>query len=88
LAADARVGQAGPVIDDGEYPAFVLDAEPGVGDGGEPLLHLSVTILSGAHRGAVLEVTAARMARTAIDVIGMPATLVVLDGEPSLTIDD
>ncbi|HSL57773.1 MAG TPA: DUF669 domain-containing protein [Acidimicrobiales bacterium] len=75
------------MIDDGEYQAFIVDAEEGVDDGGDELLHLSVTILNGVHKGEVVEMTAARLGRTSIDVMGMPGTLVVTDGRPRLTID-
>jgi len=76
------------VIDDGDYQACVVDAEEGVDDDGHELIHLSVTILNGAYKGEVVEMTAARLGRTSIDVMGMPATLVVADGRPRLTIDD
>lgn len=75
------------MIEDGEYQAFIVDAEEGRADDGTELLHLSVTILNGPHKGEVVEMAAQRLGRTGIDVMGMPATLVVADGAPRLTID-
>jgi hypothetical protein len=51
-------------------------------------LHLSVTILTGEHKGEVVDLAAVGLGLTIIDLIGMPATLTVVDGAPSLTIDD
>jgi hypothetical protein len=76
------------MITDGSYPAFIIDAEDGRADDGTELLHLSVTILTGEHKGEVVELSAVGLGLTIIDVIGMPATLTVVDGAPSLTIDD
>lgn len=77
-----------PLLPDGTYHAFVVDAEEGMADDGTELMHLSVTILTGAHKGAVLDLTAERLGRTSIDVMGMPATLTVEGGTPRLEIDD
>jgi hypothetical protein len=76
------------MIDDGTYDAFIVDAEEGIGDDGTELMHLSVTILSGTRRGDVVDIAAVRLGRSSIDLIGMPATLTVTDGAPSLSIDD
>lgn len=83
----AGAGQPGRVIEDGEYQAFIVDAEEGRADDGAELLHLSVTILNGPRKGEVVELAAERLGRTSIDVMGMPATLVVAEGRPALTID-
>jgi hypothetical protein len=76
------------MIDDGTYDAFIVDAEEGIDDDGTELMHLSVTILSGPLRGDVVDIAAVRLGRSSIDLIGMPATLTVTDGAPSLSIDD
>jgi hypothetical protein len=76
------------MLPDGTYHAFIVDAEEGVADDGAELLHLAITVLTGEHKGEVLDLTAARLGRTSIDVIGMPATLTVADGTPHLEIDD
>jgi hypothetical protein len=77
-----------PMLPDGTYHAFIVDAEEGVADDGTERLHLAVTILNGEHKGEVLDLTAEGMGRTSIDVMGMPATLVVAGGIPRLTVDD
>jgi hypothetical protein len=77
-----------PLLPDGTYHAFIVDAEEGIADDGTDRLHLSVTILNGEHKGEVLDLTAEGMGRTSIDVLGMPATLVVDRGTPRLTVDD
>lgn len=76
------------MIDDGTYDAFIVDAEEGIGDDGTELMHLSVTILAGPLRGDVVDIAAVRLGRSSIDLIGMPATLTVTDGAPSLSIDE
>jgi len=76
------------MIPDGIYDAFVVDAEPGVADDGTPHMHLELTILAGEHKGNMLTVTAVGLAGTEIDLMGMPATLTVADGQPSIRIDD
>lgn len=75
-------------LPDGTYDAFIVDAEEGLTDDGQPLMHLSVTILTGAHKGDVLDITAEHMDRDSIDLLGMPATLTVVDGSPRLDVDD
>jgi hypothetical protein len=77
-----------PVLPDGTYPAFVVDAEEDI-EATEPVVvHLSVTILTGEHKGEVVDLSATHLDRSSIDLIGMPATLTVSDGVPSLEIDD
>ena len=77
-------------LPDGRYDAFVVDAtERPLTDGsGAPAIDLELTILSGAHKGEVVSVTAAGLTGSEIDLLGMPATLTVLDGRPLVDIDD
>jgi hypothetical protein len=77
----------GTVIPDGTYDAFVIDAEPGMADDGRDQMHLDLTILSGEQKGNVVSVTASGLLGTAIDLMGMPATLTVAGGRPSVQID-
>jgi hypothetical protein len=74
-------------LPDGTYDAFVVDAEEGLSDAGLPLMHLSVTILTGEHKGDVIDLTAEHLRHDSIDLLGMPATLTVTDGTPHLEID-
>jgi hypothetical protein len=77
---------AGIGVNDGTYDVFVIDAEI-EGDGASRVAHLDLTIIAGEHKGEVLSVAAAGMAGDEFELIGMPATLVVTDGAPSVTID-
>jgi hypothetical protein len=75
------------VIPDGTYDAFVVDAEPGVAEDGTGHMHLELTILAGDHKGEMLGVTAVGLVGDEIDLLGMPATLTVADGQPTVRID-
>jgi hypothetical protein len=75
------------VIPDGTYDAFVIDAEPGLADDGTGHMHLDLTILSGEQKGNVVSVTATGLPGTELDLLGMPATLTVADGQPTVRID-
>jgi hypothetical protein len=72
------------VIADGTYDAFVVDVES-TGDDRTHILEL--TILNGEHKGELVSVTAEGLGRSEIDLLGMPATLTVTGGEPSVRID-
>lgn len=76
-----------PAIADGTYPVFILDAEEHT-DEATSTVKLSVTILSGVHKGEVLDLVAANLGMSDIDLIGMPGTLTVRDRTPTLRIDD
>lgn len=73
-------------LPDGTYDAFVVDADDDADRADR--MHLSVTILTGEHKGEVVELTARGLAGSSIDLIAMPATLTVVGGSPSLQIDD
>ena len=72
------------MLDDGLYDALVVDAD--VRDDGVVVLEL--TILTGDHKGEVVAVQAATVERDHLDLLGLPATLTVADGRPSVTFDD
>jgi hypothetical protein len=72
-------------LPDGTYPAFVVDADERP-DG--TIAKLSLTIVSGEHKGDVLDLAADGLTGSFVDLVGMPATIVVADGRPSVTIDD
>jgi hypothetical protein len=76
------------MIEDGTYDAFVVDAHA-LTDGPPEHhgLHLDLTILSGPHKGQVVSMRAIGEVRDETDVLGLPATLTVVAGEPSLMID-
>ena len=77
---------AGIEVADGTYDVFVIDAVI-EGDGAARVAHLDLTIVAGDHKGAVVSVAAAGLAGDEFELIGMPATLVVTDGAPAVTID-
>jgi hypothetical protein len=70
------------VLEDGEYDVIVVDASS---DG--PTLHLDLTVLSGPHKGEVVSMRAERLGVDEIGVLGMPATLTVVDGAPRVALD-
>jgi hypothetical protein len=73
-------------LDDGTYDAFVVDASI-EGEGAGRVTHLDLTIVAGDRKGEVLSVAATGMAGDEFDLIGMPATLTVADGRPTVVID-
>jgi hypothetical protein len=76
----------GSTLDDGTYDALVVDATTGDDDGG--WCRIELTILGGAYKGEVVAVrTAAVDADRALDLLGIPATLVVAGGTPSVTFE-
>lgn len=66
------------MLDDGTYEALVVDVADGV---------LSLTIVSGAHKGEVVDVRDARLADDGIEMLAMPCVLVVRAGEPKVVFD-
>ena len=80
------------MLEDGRYDAFVISAEEiartNTRDGhvdDAPSVLVSLTIVAGAHKGDVVDVRVSRIGtRDAIDMIGLPCTLVVEDGAPRI----
>lgn len=73
----------GDGLDDGIYDAFVVDArdEPSGGTAVE------LTITAGEHKGMVTTLTSDVSLGDPIDLLGLPATLTVVLGVPSVRID-
>jgi hypothetical protein len=72
------------MLDDGVYDVFVLDAEAtGTDDG----LRLDLTILAGAHKGEVVSMHAAGLGVDELDALGLPGTLTVAGGAPSIVLE-
>ncbi len=68
-------------LDDGSYDAFIVWAE--ARDDG---VALELTITTGVHRGDVINiVTSAYATRDALDLVGLPCTLVVRGDELHIT---
>lgn len=74
------------MITDGTYDAFVVDVED-TSTADDRCHVLELTILNGEHKGELVTVTARGLQRSDIDLLGMPATLTVTGGEPSVRID-
>ncbi len=71
-------------LPDGTYDAFVVDVETDEAGGA---VGLELTIVSGDHKGDVIGVSAAGLAGGLAELMGIPATLRVTDGAPSVTIE-
>ncbi len=68
-------------LPDGAYDAFVVDVE----EIGPQRVHL--TIVAGEHKGLVVTLDASEPIGSFVDLIGMPATITVTDGVPTVAID-
>jgi len=73
------------MLDDGTYDAIVIDASEGSAPG---VLVVELTLVGGAHRGEMVTITASGLDRDPLDLLAVPATIVVTDGQPVLTLDD
>lgn len=75
-----------PPLPDGTYDVFVLSADDlPVEDGRSTSLDL--TVVSGMHRGGTMALTAPGWLGEPVELIGMPATLTITDGCPTVHID-
>jgi hypothetical protein len=70
------------VLDDGVYDVIVVDMEP---EGSRT--RLEVAVLSGSHKGEVVSLHAAGLGGDPLGWLGLPGTLTVADGEPSVALD-
>ena len=75
------------VLDDGTYDALVVDAASGLADDGAAVMHLELTILGGAHKGEIVAITATGLRGSEIDLLGIPATVTVAEGVPSVRLE-
>jgi hypothetical protein len=71
------------VLPDGSYDAIVVDAS--ATEGGATALDL--TVLSGPHKGEVVTVRAEGLGLDDHELLAVPATLTVRDGEPSVHLE-
>jgi hypothetical protein len=75
-------GGSGSVVPDGTYDVFIVDARA---DG--DVMHLDLVIVAGEHKGEVVPVAATGIERDEIDLVGLPATVAVDRGTPSVSIE-
>jgi hypothetical protein len=68
------------VLEDGSYDAIVFDADEDA-DGG---IAVELTILDGEHKGEVVPLRTDDWGGDALDLLGVPATITVTDGRPSV----
>ena len=71
------------MLPDGTYDVFVVDATTD-GPGG---LRLEVTILAGEQKGEVVSVHTQGLGIDELDALGLPGTLTVAGGEPTLLLE-
>ena len=71
------------MLEDGTYDALVFDADEHP-DGG---IAVELTILAGPHKGEVASIVSHDWAGDALDLLGIPATLTVTDGQPRVTFE-
>jgi hypothetical protein len=73
------------VLDDGTYDALVVDATA-TDEGG---VSIDLTIIAGPAKGEVVTILARELAGDPdpVDLLGIPATLTVTDGAPSLRLE-
>ncbi|MCX7619719.1 MAG: hypothetical protein N2037_02605 [Acidimicrobiales bacterium] len=71
------------MLADGRYDAFIVDATID----NDRVTHLELTIVAGAHKGEVVSLSAQNLAGEEFDLIGMPATITVVNGTPHVQID-
>jgi hypothetical protein len=71
------------VLGDGTYEAIVVD----VGSGEDGAVVIELAIAAGAHRGEVVRVVERAHEGDPVDLLGVPATLTVTDGQPSVTFE-
>lgn len=73
-------------IPDGVYEAFVVDATADP-DRPERVRSLEITIVSGEYKGESFRLGVTGVEGSDTEVMGMPATLTVAGGAPTVTID-
>lgn len=71
-------------LDDGTYDAFVVDVTD-IDD--EGIAHIELAITTGAQKGNTVRVAARDLRGEPLALLGLPATLHVVDGVPRVSID-
>lgn len=74
------------MLSDGTYDVLVVDAEADGDDGSA--IRVELTVLAGPLKGEVFAITATGLDRDPLDLLAVPGTVVVVDGEPRLTLED
>lgn len=69
------------MLEDGTYDAIVFDADR---DHDDEATIVELTILTGPHKGEVVSVRTTDWSGDALDLLAVPATITVTNGEPSV----
>lgn len=70
-------------LPDGSYDAIVVDAE----EVDDDQVGLELTVLAGPEKGRMVELKGPRGTHDAIDLLGVPATITVIDGVPRVRLE-
>jgi hypothetical protein len=68
---------------DGRYDAIVVDAD----EGPDGAVVIDLAIAAGDLKGEIVTITANGLGRDPLDLLAVPATLTVTDGEPSVSLE-
>ena len=71
-------------LEDGAYDVFIVDVEE---DAARGLMKLELAITRGERKGDVVAVSAPRDIGEALDLLGLPGRLDVVDGAPHVTVE-
>ena len=71
------------MLADGSYDALIVDAHTEE-DG---TVRVEITITTGEHKGEVVQLRGRFPGRDELDLLASPATLVVSEGQPRVTLD-
>ena len=71
-------------LPDGSYDAIVVDAT----DDDDGSVRLELAISSGTQKGNTIDIRAVGLERDALDVLGLPVTITVDSGNPTVRFDD
>lgn len=73
------------MLDDGTYDVVVVDAEARDEDQGT--VSVDLTVVAGPAKGQVVSLAARGLTDDPLDLLGLPATLTVAGGTPSLRLE-
>jgi hypothetical protein len=69
---------------DGRYDVFIVDAETI----DETTMRVELAMVTGDDKGDVFAIRGPHLAADPVMLLGLPGTLVVVDGVPTLQVDD
>ena len=73
------------MLEDGTYDAVIVDAAET--EAGSGVLHVELTVIAGPHIGEVVSVRGRFDVADPIELLGLPATIVVTDGRPDVRVE-